>query len=152
MLKRYAIRLVLTGCLAGCGAPPPSPGEIAEGYITAVAEGNYANACALLDGHTRRALQAAMRSTAGCATLLARCLPTKATVLERDQTQLLYSNITSSVHGKRATVRTSGTAVARAIGEVTLVNDHGRWALTSYGKERCPPAGRVLARAGRSRR
>ena len=53
------------------------------------------------------------------------------------QAQLFYSNVAITTYGARATVRTSGTAVAR------LAKERGHWLLTSYGKVRC--------RAGHSR-
>ncbi len=129
--------MACAACAAGCGSYPPSPGEIAQNYVTAVAQGDYVNACAQLDGRAREALSTALRSTAGCPGLLARCLPTKSTVLQRDQVQLLYANITTSIAGSRATVETSGTAVADRIHELTLAKAHGQWELTSYGRVRC---------------
>jgi|GEM_PF-2741014 len=145
-LRRPAIALGLAACVAGCGAPPPSPGAVAESYVTAVAEGSYGDACALLDAHARRLLQAQMRSAGGCAGLLARCLPTRSTVLRHDQTQLLYSDVAVRIDGRRATVRTSGTAVARRIRQVTAAKERGRWILTSYGRERCPTPRRARHR------
>jgi hypothetical protein len=136
-LRRAAITLVSAVLLAGCGQGQPSPGEIAQNYVTSIAEGNYAGACAALDGHAQQALRASMRSQAGCATLLARCLPTNASVLQKDQAQLFYANVEISTDGPNATVRTSGTAVAKKIREVTLAKTQGKWQLTSYGEVRC---------------
>jgi len=133
--------LALALLLAGCNMPPPSAGTVAENYVMQVAEGNYPAACALLDAHARHDLGVAMKSSAGCADLLARCLPTNASVLQHDQAQLFYANINVTVVGARATVLTSGTAVARRIREVTLAKEHGHWLLTSYGEQRCPVIG-----------
>lgn len=140
------LALVVLACAPGCGSSPPSPGEIAEDYVTAIADGNYSNACALLDRRARERLRGSMRSSAGCAPLLRRCLPTRATVLRRDQLQLFYANVDVRIAGPRATVRTSGTAVANRIGEVTLAKRRGRWALTSYGRAKCARAGGPRAR------
>jgi hypothetical protein len=136
-LRRLAITLGLAAFLASCGQSQPSPGEIAQNYVNAVAEGNYAGACALLDGRAREALHTSTRSRAGCAALLARCLPTNASVLQKDQAQLFYANVEVTTDGPRAAVRTSGTAVARRIREVTLAKERGHWQLTTYGEVKC---------------
>ena len=138
--------LGLAAAAAGCGTPPPSPGTLAENYVNALAAGNYAGACSILSGAAQQALRAAMKSSAGCSVLLARCLPTRATVLQRDQVQLFYSTVDERITGSRATVATSGTAVARRVKQVTLVRRHGVWQLISYGKQRCT-AGRARSRA-----
>jgi Domain of unknown function (DUF4878) len=148
-LRRAAITLAFAALLAGCGQGQPSPGEIAQNYVTSIAEGNYADACSVLNGHAREALRASMRSRAGCATLLARCLPTNASVLQKDQAQLFYANVEITTDGPNATVRTSGTAVAKKIHEVTLAKTQGKWQLTSYGEVRCR-AGHGRAKTARS--
>jgi hypothetical protein len=136
-LRRLAITVASAALLVGCGQSQPSPGEIAQNYVTAIAEGNYAGACGELDNRAVEALQGSMRSHAGCATLLARCLPTNASVLQKDQAQLFYANVEIATAGPNATVRTSGTAVARKIREVRLAKEQGRWQLTTYGEVRC---------------
>jgi hypothetical protein len=136
-LRRIAITLAFAALAVGCGQPPPSPGEIAQNYVTAIAEGDYAGACGALDAHALEALHASMRSRAGCATLLARCLPTNPSVLQKDQAQLFYANVEITTVGPNATVTTSGTAVARKIHEVRLAKERGHWQLTSYGEVRC---------------
>jgi hypothetical protein len=141
MSKRTGLLLGLMLSISGCNTPPPSPGAVAENYVMSVAEGNYAAACGLLDGHAAIALRKAMRSRAGCTTLLARCLPTNAAILRNDQAQLFYSNVNVTIAGTTATVKTSGTAVANRIREVTLAKERGRWLLTSYGRQRCPVIG-----------
>jgi hypothetical protein len=148
-LRRLAIAFACAAALAGCGQSQPSPGEIAQNYVNAIAEGNYSSACGVLDGRARQALKHSMRSQAGCAKLLARCLPTNASVLQNDQAQLFYSNVEISTDGPNAKVRTSGTAVANRIHEVTLAKEQGGWILTSYGKVRCRMRHR-RARAGRA--
>jgi hypothetical protein len=147
-LRRLAITLACAAFLVGCGQSQPSPGEIAQNYVTAIAEGDYVSACGALDGHAREMLHASMRSRAGCATLLARCLPTNASVLQNDQAQLFYATVETASDGPNATVRTSGTAVARKIHEVRLAKERGRWQLTTYGEVKCR-AGRGRAKSAR---
>lgn len=139
MLTRItATLMVCMGvALAGCGRGSPSPGEITQNYVNAIAEGDYVSACAALDGGAQAALRRAMHSSAGCQVLLARCLPSNAAQLAKDQAQLFYSNVVVTVSGHRASVTTSGTAVANRIREVTLANDKGQWLLSSYGKQSC---------------
>jgi hypothetical protein len=136
-LRRVALAIGCAALLAACGQGAPSPGEIAQNYVTSIAEGNYADACSVLGGQAQQALRASMRSHAGCATLLARCLPTNASVLQNDQAQLFYANVEITTDGPNATVRTSGTAVAKKIREVRLAKTRGKWQLTSYGEVRC---------------
>src|SRR5262249_10107953 len=136
-LRRIAVIVACAGFVAGCGQGQPSPGEIAQNYVTAIAEGNYAGACGALDNQARSALKQSMRSRDGCATLLARCLPTNASVLQKDQAQLFYANVETSTFGSSATVRTSGTAVAKRIREVRLAKEQGHWQLTTYGEVKC---------------
>jgi hypothetical protein len=139
MVPRAATVLALAALLAGCGNFPPSPAEVAQNYVDAIAGGDYASACSLLDVRSRNALKLWMRSQGGCPALLARCLPTNPSVLQHDQAQLFYANVASTVYGSAASVRVSGTAVADRIREVTLVKQGDHWILTSYGKQRCSP-------------
>jgi hypothetical protein len=129
--------IVLVALLAGCGTPPPGPGTVTENYVTNVAQGDFASACAALDAKTRQSLGRYMRSRAPCRVLLARCFPTQASVLQNDQLQLYYSNVNVTLSGSTARVQTSGTAVANRIRRVTLAQERGMWRLTSYGEERC---------------
>lgn len=141
-MRRF-VRICAVACaalVAGCGSSAPSPGEIAQNYVNAIAEGNYAGACDALDGGARQALRRSAGSHARCATLLARCLPTNAAVLKKDQAQLFYANVLTTTDGPRAVVKTSGTAVARKIHLVTLAKEQGHWRLTSYGEVRCRAA------------
>lgn len=125
--------LGLVAGLAGCGnTNVMTPVEVAQNYVFAVAEGNYPGACALLESGTRTRLTSGMRSS--CPRLFARCLPNASTTLSHDQAQLLYANADLRVSGRRAVVRLSGPAVARATKAVTLVNQHARWRLTSPGR------------------
>jgi hypothetical protein len=147
MLTRIMVTLMVCMgvALAGCGRGSTSPGEVTQNYVNAIAEGDYASACAALDDGARATLRRSMHSSAGCRVLLARCLPSNTAQLAKDQAQLFYSNVVVSVSGNQATVKTSGTAVANRIREVTLTNDKGHWLLTSYGKQRCS------SRRGRAR-
>lgn len=130
--------LLLAACVAGCGSSPPSPGEIAQNYVAAIAEGNYVSACGMLNDAARASLRRSSGSAGRCATLLARCLPTHATDLRRDQVQLFYANVEPTITGSRAVVKTSGTAVANRIKMLTLTKTRGAWTLSSYGRVRCP--------------
>jgi hypothetical protein len=135
--RTVSLVLVLGALVGGCNTPPPGPGTIAQNYVNALAAGNYTGACGILSGGARRALSAAMKSSAACPALLTRCLPPKSNVLKRDQVQLFYSNVDERISGSHASVTTSGTAVANRVKRVTLVQQHGVWQLTSYGEERC---------------
>ncbi len=136
--RRTATALVLAAvAVAGCGRGSASPGEVTQGYVNAIAEGDYADACNALSSGAQAKLKRTMRSSEGCRVLLARCLPSNASQLAKDQAQLFYSNVVVSVSGNHATVNTSGTAVANRIRQVTLANENGHWLLTSYGKQKC---------------
>jgi hypothetical protein len=125
--------LVLVACLAGCGSTAPTPGDIAENYVNTLASGDYASACGLLGGHVRQALLRAYGARSTCRNVFVHCLPNQATVLNKDQSQLLFANEDVSVTGHRASVTVSGTAVARRVKTVNLIERKGTWTLTSYG-------------------
>jgi hypothetical protein len=132
-VRRAALTLAVAASLSGCGnANVLSPIEVAQNYVYAVAEGKYPGACALLEARTRAGLVSSARLS--CPRLLARCLPTTSTSLSHDQVQLLYANADLQVHGTRADVRLSGTAVAKQAKEVTLLDEHTTWRLTSPGR------------------
>jgi hypothetical protein len=132
--------------LAGCGSSAPTPGDIAENYVNTLASGDYASACGLLGGHAREALLRAYGARATCSQVFAHCLPNQATNLNQDQSQLLFANENISVTGHHASVAVSGTAVARRVKKVTLIEHKGNWQLNSYG------TGLSHCRAHRSRR
>jgi hypothetical protein len=136
-MRRLTITLLLAAVLAGCGQTGPGPIDAVQNYVGAVAEGNFAGACGVLDTHAQTSLASFMRSQAGCATLLARCFPSVTTLLSKDQTQLLYGTVQINLHRSRGTALTGGTEVAKAINEVNLVSIKGQWILDSYGKEHC---------------
>lgn len=154
VLGRRTLVLVLglAAGAAGCGTPPPSPAAIAQTYVNAIASGDYASACAILSAGAQRGLRVAMKSSAGCQALLARCLPTQETVLKRDQVQLFYSSVEERIAGSRATVATSGTPVADRVKQLSLVRRRGTWELSSYGEERCRAGQASRAQSGRRRR
>jgi hypothetical protein len=134
---RILIVLALAALAAGCNTPPPAPAIIAQNYVNAVAEANYPGACGMLDAHALRALTTATKSNAGCGSLLARCYPTNAAVLKRDEAQLFYTNTVTTFEGDRASVATSGTAVANRVRELAFVKRNDTWFLDSYGRVRC---------------
>jgi hypothetical protein len=153
--RRTLVRVLVAGlamAAAGCGTPPPGPAAIGQNYVNAIAAGNYAGACAILSPGAQRGLRAAMKSSAGCPALLARCLPTQETNLKRDQVQLFYSSVEQRVAGSHATVSTSGTSVADRVKQLSLVRRRGIWELTSYGEERCRAGQPSRPQAGRRRR
>lgn len=120
--------------LAACGDSPPPPDVVAvQGYLTAIAEGNYGQACSELSPATRARLHRALGRHAGCPALFERCLPDNALNPNHDQSQLLFSSVAVDRHGSTATATVGGTPVAHAIRQVTLAREGRRWALTSYG-------------------
>lgn len=153
-VMRCTALLALLAGLAGCGSTsaPPGPYDVVSSYLSRIAEGNYSSACGLLDAGTRHALIRKMGSRTSCPKLFVRCLPSKATNINRDQAQLLYATILVATHHHRADVTVAGTAVARAIKRVTLAKERGTWKLTSYGDalRRCPHKGHRLHAARRS--
>jgi hypothetical protein len=147
---RIALVLLLVAVVAGCGnrSVITAP-DVARSYVSALAEGGFPTACAMLAPATLRRLETTAR--ARCARLLARCLPERSTTLNHDQSQLLYVNATTRVLGRRTYVHLSGLAVAREINAVTLISFHGRWLLTSPGQNVAACAKRFGRRRGRSR-
>lgn len=134
--------LAVVAAVAGCesNSAPPGPYDVVSNYLTQIAEGNYSNACGLLDTGARDALIRKMGSRTSCSHLFVRCLPSNATNIKRDQSQLLFANIQVVSHRKTADVTVGGTAVARAIRQVTVAKERGTWKLTSYGHAltQCP--------------
>ncbi|MGN6169569.1 MAG: hypothetical protein ACTHQQ_15575 [Solirubrobacteraceae bacterium] len=153
---RCAALLAVMAALAGCesNSSPAGPYNVVNNYLTQIAEGNYANACGLLDTGVRDALIRKMGSRTSCSRLFVQCLPSQATNLKRDQSQLLYATIVVDTHRRKSDVTVGGTAVARALKRVTLAKERGTWKLTSYGDalRRCPSKERRLRAARRSGR
>lgn len=139
---RIAALMAAVVALAGCesNSSPPGPYNVVSNYLTQIAEGNYSNACGLLDPGVRDALIKRMGSRTTCSKLFVKCLPSKATNISRDQAQLLYATIQVATRQHRSDATVAGTAVARAIKRVTLAKQRGTWKLTSYGDalRRCP--------------
>jgi hypothetical protein len=100
----------------------------------------------MLDAHTR----ASMGGLARCRAILSRCLPYNAQVAKRDQSQLLYANVDVHVSHSHADALVSGTAVARAVKEVSLAKEGRQWVLTSYGKALTGCVTHTKAKFGRS--
>jgi hypothetical protein len=153
-VMRCAAVLAVVGGLAGCGSGsgPPGPYTAVNNYLTQIAEGNYSNACAMLDSATRMELVKRMGSKTSCAKLFVRCLPSQATNISRDQSQLLYATILVQTHRRKAGVTVAGTAVARAVRRVSLAKEGRTWKLTSPGEalETCRLKAHRLRAARRS--
>jgi len=124
-----AVVLALAALAAACGSTAPTAYSVVDSYIRAIGEGDYANACGLLNHSARASLPG------HCQTALARCLPNEARALARDQTQQLYANINLTTTGKTAVALLSGTAVARTVKSVTLADQGGNWRLSSPGEK-----------------
>jgi hypothetical protein len=125
--------LMLAAVVAACGSTAPTAYSVVDNYLKAIGEGNYVNACGLLDHTARGALHGP------CETVFAHCLPNQARASAHDQTQQLYANIDLMTTGKTAVALVSGTAVARTVKRVTLADQGGNWRLTSAGEklQRC---------------
>jgi hypothetical protein len=121
--------LVLLAFLAGCGAGTTPPNQVADNYVSALAEGDYSIACAMLPSSAHASLARA----GGCVAALKRCVPAQPTNTSQDQTQLLYADVQANVTGSTAVADLSGTTVAKAVKRVTLVERNGAWSMTSYG-------------------
>jgi hypothetical protein len=135
-VRRCAVLLAVVAGIAGCesNSAPPGPYAVVSKYLNQIAEGNYSNACGMLDSGTRDALTRKLGSRTTCSHLFVRCLPSNALNINRDQSQLLYANVQVVTHRKKADVKVGGTAVARAIREVTVAKERGTWKLTSFGE------------------
>jgi hypothetical protein len=133
--------LVAAALLAGCGGGSNyvPPNEVAQRYVSAIAEGNGQSACALIESPTRSKLLASTHSHISCPALLRRCLPYHVNTANSDQSQLLYVNVDLETHGRHARAMLSGLRIARAIRVVTLHETRSIWRLTSAGRavERC---------------
>jgi hypothetical protein len=151
-MRRLLLALAAIAGLSGCGnANVVTPSEVAQNYMFAVAEGNYPGACAMLQARARARLTASAHSS--CPQLFAHCLPRELTSLSHDQAQLFYANTDLQVSGHRADVRLSGPAVTRSVKEVTLIDQHHHWRLTSPGRaiRRCVGRLERRRRHGRER-
>lgn len=131
---RVIAALTVAVCVAACGdSNVVTPGDVAQNYVSALANGTYGGACAQFDAHTRAVLLTSAGSHVTCARLLSNCLPAKFKALASDQSQLLYATADVQQEGERAQVSLSGTAIGRATKQVTLRQERGRWLLTSPG-------------------
>ena len=141
-----AVVLTLAACAAGCGDTAPTPGDIAESYLSALASGDYTNACGQLNAQARAALVKAYGAAVPCREVFAHCLPNQANNLNKDQSQLLFANEDITTRGHHASVSVNGTAVARRVKRVSLVEKQGNWHLVSYG------SGLTHCRAGHTKK
>ena len=134
------------GLLSGCGESPNPPIAIVQNYLNALGGGEFTAACGMADSQALAELTRAKHVHIGCAQLFKRCLPNRALVSKKDQTQLLYANIDVSLsdNGKVANADTSATPVATELRHVTLQHEHGVWKFTGFGRaiEACRPTGR----------
>jgi hypothetical protein len=128
-----AVVPVLAVLAAACGSTAPTAYSVVDSYVSALGEGNYSNACDLLDHAARASLRAP------CTVVFSHCLANEAGAIAHDQTQQLYANINLTTSGKTAVAEVSGTAVARTVKKVTLAQTGGNWLLTSPGQafKRC---------------
>jgi hypothetical protein len=134
-ISRVGAVIAVAACVAACGGGSnfTPPNEVAVNYAYDLAEGSFGGACAQLDRSARASIEHSTRIS--CARLFAHCLPTQASRINHDQAQLLYANVTLTMHGQnRADAVLSGTTVAKGIREVSLVEQRGVWRLTSYGR------------------
>ncbi len=134
LLRRLTAALAVAALLAGCGEAKSPPDLVAvNSYLNALAEGNYSNACSLLEPGTAVALIKSTGKRVGCPEAFHRCLPDSALIPKQDQSQLLYATVDLTVTGKRASASVAGNPVARVVHHVTLAKHGLVWKLTSYG-------------------
>jgi hypothetical protein len=146
-----ALTLVALG-LAGCGgSSAPTPGDIAQNYMTAIGQVNYASACAMLTGPARHALSASVAPHRGCVAIFKRCIHVNPLALKRDQQQLLFAEVLPTITGRHASVAVGGTAVARELKRLTMLHTKKGWQITGPGRDlsRCRALRRRHSRSGR---
>ena len=143
-ISRGVGTLLVVAWVAGCGGSGPVPSDPVQNYLSALAEGNYGGACTQLDSRARASLLGLQGTRSSCTKVFTRCLPNSAIAPKKDQSQLLYATVAVNQNGPKADAIVSGTAVARAVKEVTLAEESGTWKLTSYGRglTGCPGKGR----------
>lgn len=141
--------LVLGAYIAGCGESASPAVDAVQSYMSALGEGDYSSACSMIDTQTRKSMLHRMPPRTTCPSVFRRCLPNRTTILNKDQTQLLYANIDITVDGSKAKAAMGGTAVGKALKHVTLSDERGVWRLTSFGQaiETCRLHGRHGGRA-----
>lgn len=145
-LSVAAVALV---CLAaGCGQGGTPPNAAVDNYVSALGEGDFSLACSMLTSAARASIARSIGPHATCVAALNRCVPRFPSNSSKDQTQLLYANVQSTVTGRRAVAVLSGTVIATVIKRVDLVEVRGNWTLASSGDglKRC------LLQAHRQRR
>lgn len=147
-----AAALVLAGYTAGCGESASPAVDAVQSYMSALGEGDYASACSLIDNRTKQSLLRHLPPRTTCPSVFRHCLPNRTTILNKDQTQLLYANIDISVEGSKAKAAMGGTAVGKALKHVTLSDERGVWRLTSFGQaiETCHLGSRHGRRPGKT--
>ena len=134
LLRRLIAALAVAALLVGCGEAKSPPDLVAvNSYLNALAEGNYSNACSLLEPGAEAALIKSTGKRVSCPNAFHRCLPDSALIPKQDQSQLLYATVDLTVTGKRASATVAGNPVARAVQRVTLAKHGQLWKLSSYG-------------------
>jgi hypothetical protein len=126
--------VAVTLAVAGCGESQTPPVYAAvDGYLTSLAQGNYATACTYLNGKGRRSLAKATGSHKSCAKVFDHCLPDQVRTASKDQTQLNYATVDITTNGAKGSATVAGTAVARIVKRVVLAKEGARWKLATYG-------------------
>ena len=134
MIRAIVAAVAVAICVGACGGSNVvTPGDVAQNYVSALANGTHGGACAQFDAHARAVLLTSAGSDFTCPRLLSKCLPAKFKALANDQSQLLYATADVQQEGVRAQVGLSGTAIGKATKEVTLRQERNRWLLTSPG-------------------
>lgn len=146
-----ALALMATG-LTGCGgSSAPTPGDIAQNYMTAIGQVNYASACGMITRPARHALSASVAPRHGCVAIFKRCIHVNPLALKRDQQQLLFAEVLPTISGRHASVSVGGTAVARELRRLTLLRTRKGWQITGPGQalSRCRARRHHHSRPGR---
>ena len=134
LVSRILAALAVSACLAACGQGGVTASDVVNNYMYALAEGNYAGACALPAPGTRDVLQRSHGGRMSCEKLVARCLPNQVTRASHDQSQLLYATVLLTHYRGGMQASVSGTAVAKVTRTVTVDQHRGRWEPTAPGK------------------
>ena len=132
-MRRLIVSILLACCVGACGESTViTPNEVAQNYVSAIAEGNFVGACAMIEPHARAHLLAATKTRISCPALFARCLPVSLAA-SGDQSQLFYANVLLATSGDRAQATLSRTPAADAARRVSMLDTRKGWVLTTPG-------------------